>query len=47
MGGMDREKKERLRVPVLGFAAVIMSLAAFIVVLYLITIVIRFLFALG
>lgn len=47
MSGMDREKKERLRVPVLGFAAVIMSILAFIVVLYLITVVIRFLFALG
>lgn len=47
MGGMDRGKKERLRVPVLGFAAVIMSILAFIVVLYLITVVIRFLFALG
>lgn len=47
MGGMDQEKKERFRVPILGFAAVIMSIAAFIVVLYLITIAIRFLFALG
>lgn len=41
------EKKERLLVPVLGFSAVLVSLLAFLVVLYLITIAIRFLFVFG
>lgn len=41
------EKKENLLVPVLGFCAVLVSLWAFLIVLYLITIAIRFLFVFG
>ncbi|MEF2560776.1 MAG: hypothetical protein U0M96_06810 [Eggerthellaceae bacterium] len=45
---MDKdETKQRVLVPLLGFAAVLMGMAAFLLVLYLITIVIRFLFVFG
>lgn len=45
---MDKDElKERIRVPLLGFSAVLASIVAFLLVLYVITIVIRFLFALG
>lgn len=41
------EKKERFLVPVLGFCAVLTSMVSFLIVLYLITIAIRFLFVFG
>jgi len=41
------EKKERFLVPVLGFCAVLASMVTFLIVLYVITIVIRFLFVFG
>lgn len=41
------EKKERFLVPVLGFCAVLVSMVSFLIVLYLITIAIRFLFVFG
>ena len=41
------EKKEHLLVLMLGFCAVLASLVAFLIVLYLITIAIRFLFVFG
>ena len=41
------EQREHLLVPVLGFCAVLVSLITFLIVLYLITIVIRFLFVFG
>lgn len=45
---MDKDElKERIRVPLLGFSAVLMSIVAFLLLLYGITVVIRFLFALG
>ncbi len=45
---MDKEEiKERIRVPLLGFAAVLMSIAAFLLALYVVTVGIRFIFALG
>lgn len=45
---MDKDElKERIRVPLLGFSAVLMSIVAFLVGLYAITIAIRFFFALG
>lgn len=45
---MDKEElKERIRVPLLGFSAVLMSIVAFLLFLYAITVVIRFFFALG
>lgn len=47
MSPMDKETKERMRVPLLGFAAVLVSIVAFVCLLYFITIVIRILFALG
>lgn len=40
-------KKERFLIPVLGFSAVLVSMVAFLLVLYLITIIIRFLFVFG
>jgi hypothetical protein len=44
---MDKDElKERIRVPLLGFSAVLMSIVAFLL-LYGITVVVRFLFALG
>lgn len=45
---MDKEElKERIRVPLLGFSAVLISIVAFLLLLYAITVVIRFFFALG
>ena len=45
---MDKDElKERIRVPLLGFSAVLMSIVAFLLLLYAITVVIRFVFALG
>ena len=45
---MDKDElKERIRVPLLGFSAVLMSIVAFLLLLYGITVVVRFLFALG
>ena len=45
---MDKDElKERIRVPFLGFSAVLMSIVAFLLLLYGITVVVRFLFALG
>lgn len=45
---MDKEElKERVRVPLLGFSAVLISIVAFLLLLYAITVVIRFFFALG
>jgi uncharacterized membrane protein len=45
---MEKEEvKERIKVPVLGFSAVLASIGAFLLVLYIITIAIRFFFALG
>ncbi len=45
---MDKEDvKERIRVPFLGFAAVLMSIAAFLLGLYIVTVAIRLIFALG
>ena len=41
------EKKERFLVPILGFCAVLASMVAFLILLYIITIVIRLLFVLG
>ena len=44
---MDKDElKERIRVPLLGFSAVLMSIVAFLLLLYGITVVVRFLFAL-
>ncbi len=48
IASMDKEEvKERIRVPFLGFAAVLMSIAAFLLGLYIVTVAIRFVFALG
>ena len=45
---MDKDElKERSHVPLLGFSAVLMSIVAFLLLLYGITVVVRFLFALG
>ena len=45
---MDKDElKERIHVPLLGFSAVLMSIVAFLLLLYGITVVVRFLFALG
>lgn len=41
------EKKERFLVPILGFCAVLASMVAFLILLYIITIVIRLLFVFG
>lgn len=40
-------KSERFLVPFLGFSAVLVSMLAFLVLLYIITIVVRFLFVFG
>ena len=47
MSTMKSEDKERMKVPVLGFAAVLVSIVAFIFLLYIITVAIRLLFAIG
>ena len=40
---MDKDElKERIRVPLLGFSAVLMSIVAFLLLLYGITVVVRF-----
>lgn len=44
---MDKDTFEKMLTPVLGFAAVLASMAAFLLCLYLITIAIRAVFALG
>lgn len=41
------QRRERMLVPVLGAAAILVSLVAFLLLLYLITIVIRLLFVAG
>lgn len=41
---MNKEWKENLRTPFWGFAAVLMSIGAFILLLYFITIIVRLLF---
>lgn len=41
---MNKERKENLRTPFWGFAAVLMSIGAFILLLYFITIIVRLLF---
>lgn len=44
---MNAERREKIKVPVLGFAAVLVGIGAFLIVLYLVTIAIRLIFALG
>lgn len=45
---MEKEEvKQRVKVQVLGFSAVLVSIAAFLMGLYIITVAIRFFFALG
>ena len=45
---MDKDElKERIRVPLLGFSAGRMGIVGFLMLLYGITVVVRFLFALG
>lgn len=45
---MDKEElKERIKIPVLGFAAVLSSMFVFVLGLYILAIIIRFVVALG
>lgn len=44
---MEQEQKDQQKVTLLGFGAVLVSIVAFLLLLCLITIAIRFVFALG
>lgn len=44
---MEQEQKDQQKVTLLGFGAVLISIVAFLLLLCLITIAIRFVFALG